>query len=94
MSGVWGGESSKETVQCGYCEYVCRKDNLAKHIKRIHGYKSFKWKRVAPINQPSINSFQKTPSEKDDDLLLDQAQPNDHLVAGVKRQHSGDLKCS
>ena len=92
MSGVWGGESSKETVQCGYCEFVCRKDNLAKHIKRIHGDRSFKWKRVAPINQPSISSFVKTSSEKVDDIVLEQAPPDDHLVAGAKRRRSCDLK--
>ena len=91
---VWGGESSKETVQCGYCAYTGRKDNLSKHINRIHGDKPFKWKRVAPNKQPAIKGFFSQSSGQDAQALGPPDSPGLEGVAagGAKRHHSGEMK--
>ena len=94
MSG-WGGESSKESVQCGYCNYVGRKDNLAKHIKRIHVDKPFKWRRVSPSNQPAIQGFLKQPIDKGEGDVLDLDPPHaqdEAFKVGTKRHISGEPK--
>ena len=93
---VWGAESSKESVQCGYCNHVGRKDNLMKHIRRIHGDKPLKWKRVSPSNQPAIKGFLKEPAGSGDVPGQDQPAPPPHdeeeIRVGTKRHKSGEHK--
>ena len=73
MSGktIWGSDSSKETVQCGYCTFTCRKDNLKQHIQKIHA-KPFKWTRLVPKNQPGIKSLFKGPHDCGAEFTLPQ----------------------
>ena len=86
---MWGSESCRESVQCGYCSYSCRKDNLKQHIQKIHVGKSFKWSRLVPKNQPAIQSLFKFPAEKDDeDFDTDIAEASS---VSTKRSHSEEL---
>ena len=90
MSGksAWGSESSKETVQCCYCSYKCRKDNLKQHVLKMHPGKPYNWKRVMPKNQPAIHSALKV-FEKEVDLS-NPDRPNAEQT-GTKRSNSEDI---
>ena len=87
MSGVkssWGSESSKESVQCGYCSYSCRKDNLKQHVQKVHVGKPYKWSRLVPKNQPAIQSLFKLPSDSDPVVA-------DANSVSTKRPHSDEI---